>query len=101
MVQDLVRRARFRNSRDQDLSTTQRYMHLSPAAVEGAIRLLDGPAPSGRWRRRKLTTVSDRRSLPCTATAPTPAERARAREDGGGGGSRTRVRKHVVVGLYM
>ena len=30
----------------QDLSTTQRYMHLSPAAVEGAIRLLDQPAPA-------------------------------------------------------
>ena len=29
----------------QDLGTTQRYMHLSPAAVEGAIRLLDQPAP--------------------------------------------------------
>ena len=27
----------------QDLSTTQRYMHLSPAAIESAIRLLDGP----------------------------------------------------------
>ncbi|HEY7187266.1 MAG TPA: tyrosine-type recombinase/integrase [Vicinamibacterales bacterium] len=26
----------------QDLITTQRYMHLSPAALEGAIRLLDG-----------------------------------------------------------
>jgi hypothetical protein len=25
-----------------DLSTTQRYMHLSPAATENAIRLLDG-----------------------------------------------------------
>jgi hypothetical protein len=25
----------------QDLMTTQRYMHLSPAAIEGAIRLLD------------------------------------------------------------
>ena len=24
-----------------DLSTTQRYMHLSPAAIEGVIRLLD------------------------------------------------------------
>ena len=24
-----------------DLSTTQRYMHLSPAAIDGAIRLLD------------------------------------------------------------
>ena len=27
----------------KDLSTTQRYMHLSPAAVEAAIRLLDEP----------------------------------------------------------
>ena len=25
-----------------DLTTTQRYMHLSPAAIEDAIRLLDG-----------------------------------------------------------
>jgi site-specific recombinase XerD len=29
----------------RDLSTTQRYMHVSPAAVENAIRLLDSPAP--------------------------------------------------------
>ena len=29
----------------QDLSTTQRYMHLSPAAIERAIRLLDQPSP--------------------------------------------------------
>ena len=28
----------------QDLSTTQRYMHLSPAALDAAIRLLDSPA---------------------------------------------------------
>jgi site-specific recombinase XerD len=27
-----------------DLSTTQRYMHLSPAAIEGAIRLLESNA---------------------------------------------------------
>lgn len=27
-----------------DLSTTQRYMHLSPAAVDSAIRLLESPA---------------------------------------------------------
>ena len=27
----------------QDLATTQRDMHLSPAAIESAIRLLDGP----------------------------------------------------------
>ena len=31
----------------QDLSTTQRYMHLSPAALDAAIQLLDGPAPRG------------------------------------------------------
>ena len=29
-----------------DLSTTQRYMHLSPAAIEGAIRLLDQATPA-------------------------------------------------------
>ena len=28
-----------------DLSTTQRYMHLSPAAIDGAIRLLETPNP--------------------------------------------------------
>src|SRR4029079_6721884 len=28
-----------------DLKTTQRYMHLSPAALEGAIRLLEQPSP--------------------------------------------------------
>jgi site-specific recombinase XerD len=27
----------------QDLTTTQRYMHLSPAAIDGAIRLLESP----------------------------------------------------------
>lgn len=29
----------------QHISTTQRYMHLSPAAVQAAIRLLDEPSP--------------------------------------------------------
>ena len=29
----------------RDLSTTQRYMHLTPAALDSAIRLLDGPRP--------------------------------------------------------
>ena len=28
-----------------NITTTQRYMHLSPAAIEGAIRLLDQPSP--------------------------------------------------------
>jgi integrase len=32
-----------------DLRTTQRYMHLSPAAIDSAIRLLDSPGiPAGR-----------------------------------------------------
>jgi integrase len=37
----------------QDLTTTQRYMHLSPAAIEGAIRLLEhvGPAKAGPYVR--------------------------------------------------
>jgi integrase len=30
-----------------DLRTTQRYMHLSPAALEGAIRLLEQPGRGG------------------------------------------------------
>ena len=35
----------------QDVTTTQRYMHLSPAALDAAIRLLDGPRPvQGRGR---------------------------------------------------
>ena len=29
----------------KDLTTSQRYMHLSPAAIDGAIRLLEEPAP--------------------------------------------------------
>jgi integrase len=29
----------------QDLDTTQQYMHLSPAALDSAIRLLDEPSP--------------------------------------------------------
>ena len=38
----------------QDLSTTQRYMHLSPAALDAAIRLLDdvGGDPS-KWPLRR------------------------------------------------
>jgi hypothetical protein len=36
----------------QELSTTQRYMHLSPAMLESAIRLLEadvGPAKAGHY----------------------------------------------------
>ena len=32
-----------------DLATTQRYMHLSPAAIEAAIRLLDQAKPVHRF----------------------------------------------------
>jgi len=32
----------------QDLSTTQRYMHVSPAAIEDAIRLLESPGVVSR-----------------------------------------------------
>jgi site-specific recombinase XerC len=42
----------------QDLSTTQRYMHLSPAAIEGAIRLLEQPMP--RWRHGDIVETEDR-----------------------------------------
>jgi site-specific recombinase XerD len=37
----------------QDLSTTLRYMHLSPAAIEGAIRLLDQRAPGEILEKKK------------------------------------------------
>ena len=39
----------------QDLTTTQRYMHLSPAAIENAMRLLDLPK-IGRDRGEILET---------------------------------------------
>jgi integrase len=36
----------------QDLTTTQRYMHLSPSAVESAIRLLEQQGPASAFARR-------------------------------------------------
>jgi hypothetical protein len=39
----------------QDLTTTQRYMHLRPAAIEAAIHLPDQPK-NGRERRDMLET---------------------------------------------
>jgi hypothetical protein len=33
----------------QDLTTTQRYMHLSPSAVESAIRLLEQQGPASAF----------------------------------------------------
>jgi len=42
----------------RDLATTQRYMHLSPAAIESAIRWLDTPhLPSGRGEILETTNV--------------------------------------------
>ena len=45
-----------------DLSTTQRYMHLSPAATENAIRLLDG-RPSDAGSAKNLGDILDTRSV--------------------------------------
>ena len=33
----------------RDLGTTQRYMHLSPAALDSAIRLLEPTPPAIIW----------------------------------------------------
>jgi integrase len=41
----------------QDLVTTQRYMHLSPAAIENAIRLLEQPRPRAIGRGDMLETT--------------------------------------------
>ena len=41
-----------------DLSTTQRYMHLSPAAIEGATRLLDEPVRGEIGETASLRFVS-------------------------------------------
>ena len=41
----------------EDLATTQRYMHLSPAAIDSAIRLLDVPGTSlGRGNSGEAAT---------------------------------------------
>jgi integrase len=48
----------------EDLATTQRYMHLSPAAIDGAIRLLDnavglsGRGDSGEAGSTEITNSS-------------------------------------------
>jgi integrase len=47
----------------QDLTTTQRYMHLSPAAIEGAIRLLDVPGiPADRGNMVATGSLETRNS---------------------------------------
>jgi hypothetical protein len=47
------------------LSTTMRYMHLSPGATEGAIRLLDERPVEARDERKSVET-SWRREIPMT-----------------------------------
>jgi site-specific recombinase XerD len=51
----------------QDLTTTQRYMHLSPSAVESAIRLLEhnGPLESGPYVRERgdILETDEQRSV--------------------------------------
>jgi integrase len=43
----------------KDLSTTQRYMPLSPAAIEGAIRLLDSEAGRGDYGETGSTETAN------------------------------------------
>jgi hypothetical protein len=66
----------------QDLGTTQRYMHLSPAALDAAIRLLDGAQGRGGIVERRENR------------ARTPGS---IEENGGSAGSCTRVRKNIPV----
>ena len=65
-----------------DLSTTQRYMHLSPAAKEDAIRLLDG-------RRSGLDPLE---SLEILWTLEGPRLEVIAREEFSGAGYEERTR---------
>jgi hypothetical protein len=51
----------------QDLMTTQRSMHLTPGAIEGAIRLLEQPIPQGvekSWRSLNRESLT-----PCPSVA--------------------------------
>lgn len=50
----------------RDLSTTQKYMHLSPAAVEAAIRLLEMPSPDKQFGDILETGSSKKISRWCT-----------------------------------
>jgi site-specific recombinase XerC len=42
-----------------DLTMTQRYMHLSPAALDSAIRLLEQPTGSARSAREPAIGPKD------------------------------------------
>ena len=65
-------------------------MHLSPAAIEGAIRLSDQPNP--RYGRGDILETGEIDAANLSGWNNL---------NGGGGGSRTRVRKCVPAGLYM
>ena len=69
-----------------DLTTTQRYMHLSPAVTEDAIRLLDG-RQSEREPPREVWYESGERSEPPTRTERGSGAPARERVRGFGGRS--------------
>ena len=49
----------------KDLSTSQRYMHLSPAAIQAAIRLLDTPVSEQVGGDILETENSGHSKLPC------------------------------------
>ena len=57
MSKNLVTRAIQELAGHKDLSTTQRHMHLSPAATVNTIRLLDDAQTASSletcWRREK------------------------------------------------
>jgi len=74
----------------QDITTTQRYMHLSPAAKDAAIRLLDSPG----------VALVRGEGVEAAGTEPRTPRKIGGR-NGGGGGSRTRVREYAVAGVYM
>jgi hypothetical protein len=69
-----------------DLSTTQRYMHLSSAATEDAIRLLDGrcsdhgPAEAGHHRSEHATHITVRLTAFAEATAVKKPDTTAARK---------------------
>jgi hypothetical protein len=73
-----------------DLSTTQRYMHLSPAATEDAIRLLDG-RQSGLEPLEHLGNILDTLALGSSERA----QRVSSRERSGARGPRERACKGV------